>query len=194
MKKFLIFIMIMLIIGMAVFGIYRWKLSVTPDDSAQREEIEYLNEAIDLAFLLYGEGIDFPEGLEYEHIESLENANWQKENDYVYLIINDLNGTVNIEEEKFLELVKYANQNTNFNFYYIGTDHLNMINENIQDADLDDNDMSFGYIMYEGARTGHAGVWTKHDHQYLEVNPDLLSDNVYSAVLMGIRSNEKQYD
>lgn len=191
MKKIIIGIFAILCVGICVFGIYSWKLSTTPDDgSAQREAVEYLNHEVDLSLLLYGEDINFPETLEYEKIDSLESANWQIDSDYVYLIINDLNGTLTFDKESYLELVEYADKNTNFNFYYIGTDDLEMIQNNTIDCNLNSEDMSFGYIVYEGYRLMEYGVWSKNDHQYLEMNPELLSDNIYSAVLMNVKSNE----
>ncbi len=191
MKKFAIILGMVLCIAIGLFAIYRWQLSVTPDDgSALRENIEYLNEEVDLALIVYGEEIDFPEVLEYETIDSLEKINWQKENQYVYLIINDLNGTVNFEKENYLELVEYANMNTNFNFYYIGTNALSVINENTQDANINSTDMSFGYVIYEGTRLQHLGVWSQNDHQYLGINPNLLGENIMDAVLTNIQSNE----
>ena len=50
--------------------------------------------------------------------------------------------------------------------------------------------MSFGYVMNGGDRIVHLGVWSQNDHQYLDVNPELLSENVYAAVLMNVKSNE----
>lgn len=191
MKKLILFIIMFLMIGLSVFGLIHWKVSTTPDDgSALREDIKYLNEMIDLSLLIYGEDILFPQELEYEKIDSLDSENWQRDNDYVYLIISDLNGTTDFEKEEYLELVAYANKNTNFNFYYIGTDDLDMIKENTLNSNLNDQDMSFGYIIYEGARITHFGVWTQIDQQYIELNPKLLGENIYSAILMIIKTNE----
>lgn len=191
LKKIGMAILLILVIGVVGVGTYRFILSMIPDDgSALREDMEYLNDKVDLSILLYGEDVEFPKELEYEKIESLEDKKWQRDNDYVYLIINDLNGTTNFEKEEFVKLVEYADQNTNFNFYYIGTDKLEMIDTNIQDSNLDDSDMSFGYIINEGVRLIHLGVWSKNDHQYLKMSPELLSESIYSAVLMNIKSNE----
>lgn len=191
LKKIGMAILLILVIGVVGVGTYRFILSRIPDDgSALREDMEYLNDKVDLSILLYGEDVEFPKELEYEKIESLEDKKWQRDNDYVYLIINDLNGTTNFEKEEFVKLVEYADQNTNFNFYYIGTDKLEMIDTNIQDSNLDDSDMSFGYIINEGVRLIHLGVWSKNDHQYLKMSPELLSESIYSAVLMNIKSNE----
>lgn len=191
MKKIGIIILIVISLLLGVFFVYRWKASVTPDDgTAEKEMVEYFNDKVDFVLLLYGEGIDFPAGLKYEEIDSLSNENWQKDNDYVYLIINDLNGDTVLEKEKYLELLDYANKNTNFNFYYIGTDDLQMIKENTMDSNISDEDMSFGYIVYEGNRLMHLGLWTKNDHQYLKANPTLLSENICSGVLLNVKSNE----
>lgn len=191
MKKIGIVILVLIVLALGAFGIYRWKLSITPDDgSAEKEMVEYLNDKVDFKLLLYGEDIDFPEGLECEKITSLKNSNWQKDNDYVYLIINDLKGSTTLEKEKYIELLDYANKNTNFNFYYIGTDDLSMIKENTTDSNIDNDDMSFGYIVYEGNRLMHLGLWTKSEHQYIEVNPKLLSESICSGVLSNVQSNE----
>lgn len=190
-KKMVCIITIMLIAAIGGLAIYRWKLSTTPDDgSAERKNIEYLNNEVDLELLLYGEDIDFPKELEYSKIDSLKSENWQKDNDYVYLIINDLNGSIDFDKETYMQLIEYANKNTNFNFYYIGTDDLDMIRENTEDANMADEDMSFGYVVNEGHRIIHLGLWTKNDNQYLEMSPELLSECVYSGVLVNVKSNE----
>lgn len=191
MKKVGIVLVLLLILGVGVFGIYRWISSTTPDDGkAQQKEINYLMNEVDLSILLYGEGLEFPKGLEYTIIDSLESKNWQLENDYIYLIINDLESSTNFTKEDLTELVAYANNNTNFNFYYIGTDKLPMIDEMVEDSNIGESDMSFGYVMNGGDRIVHLGVWSQNDHQYLDVNPELLSENVYAAVLMNVKSNE----
>lgn len=190
-KKVGLGILILLIVGMGVIGMHCWKLSTTPDDgSAEREAIEYLNNEVDLSLVLYGEDIDFPQELEYSQINSLESENWQRDNDYVYLIINDLNNSVTLDKETYLQLIKYADENTNFNFYYIGTDDLDMISANTKDSNLADEDMSFGYVINEGNRVIHLGLWTNNDNQYLEMSPELLSECVYSGVLANVKSNE----
>jgi len=192
MKKIGIAIVIILLLIIGSFLIYRFILSITPDDgSALQAKIDYFNNQVDIALLIYGEDIKFPEGLEYEKIDSLDPANWQRDNDYVYLIISDLNGSTTFEKEEYLELVEYADVNTNFNFYYIGTDSLDMISKNTKDCNLDDSDMSFGYIINEGNRLIHYGVWSKNDHQHLENNPTLLGSHIYEMVIMHVKSNER---
>lgn len=191
MKKIGIIAFSVIILLLGVFVVYRWKLSITPDDGSAKEHmITYLNDEVDFTLLLYGENVDFPDGLKYEKIDSLDNNNWQKDNDYVYLIINDLEGSTMLEKEKYIELLEYAKENTNFNFYYIGTDDLEMINENTIDANIDDEDMSFGFVVYEGNRLIHLGLWTQNDHKHLENNPNLLSENICSGVLLNVKSNE----
>lgn len=166
--------------------------ATTPDDgSAQKEMIEFLNNDVDLSILLYGENISFPEELEYETIESLDNENWQRENDYIYLIINDLSGTAVLDKEKYIELLEYAEKNTNFNFYYIGTDDLQMIRDNTKDSNIDlADDMSFGYVVYEGNRLNALGLWTRELNQYIEKNPNLLSEMICNRVRFYVESNE----
>lgn len=180
-----------IVIAACAFGIYRWKLSITPGDGSEaRQKIEYLNEGVDFKLLLYGDDIDFPKELKYEKISSLECANWQKDNDCVYLIINDLNNNIDFDKDSYLEIKKYADKNLNFNFYYLGTDDLEMIQNNTEDCNLNDTDMSFGYIVYEGNRLIHYGLWSENDNQYLDVNPDLLSENIYSRIVENLKSNE----
>jgi len=193
MKKLGIAIITFLVIIVVGLAIYRCILMNAPiDDSALQEDIDYINNKVDLALLIYGEDIKFPEKLEYEKIDSLDPANWQRDNDYVYLIISDLNGSTTFEEEDYLEMLDYANVNTNFNFYYIGTDSLDMISKNTKNANIDSTDMSFGYVVYEGHRIKHLGVWSERSHKYYEINPDLLGQNIYDAVFMHVKSNEKQ--
>lgn len=61
MKKIGIIVLIISSLLVGSFFVYRWKASVTPDDgTAEKEMVEYFNDKVDFALLLYGEEINFP--------------------------------------------------------------------------------------------------------------------------------------
>lgn len=191
MKKISIICGGIIIAFVLLFLGYRYWMSVTPDDgSVLQEQMQYLNEEIDLQVLLYGEDVVFPEEFTYKSLERLDEDNWKLDNDYVFLIVNDLDGSVGLAEEQITEIKEYADQNTNFNFYYIGLNKLELFKKVYDDCNIGKTDMSFGYVIYEGTRLQHYGLWRTTDHEYYEVNPKLLGQDICDTIEQNVRSNE----
>lgn len=191
MKKKVICIIVIIVCVLATGIGYKVWLSLTPgSEIPYAQEVTYLNDKVDFKLLLYGEEIVFPENLEYTTVDEISEKTVDNTADYIYFVVNDLNGSVDFSKEDFLFLKKYADENLNFNFYYIGTESLQMIQENIENCNLNDGDMSFGYIVYEGERMIHYGMWSTNDHQYLEMNETLLGENICCEIQKIIKTNE----
>jgi hypothetical protein len=151
-----------------------------------------LNQEIDLKVLWYGEEVAFPTDFRTIKIQNLDGSNWQKDNDYVFLFINDLKGNVDFSEEDARKLKEYADTNSNFYFYYIGSDKLDIFKSVYDDCNLDKkDDMSFGYVNYEGARIQHRGMWSSTDQKAAEDNPDVFYQSIIDTIEMLVKSNEQ---
>ena len=182
-------ITIVLGVGLVVTCYLCFKPFFEEDDD--NPDVKYLNESIDLSLLIYGDDIEMPEGLEYKKIDSIDDESIFLDNDYVYLIIIDITGDVSYTEGDFNRMIEYADKHTNFNFFYLGEDKLSMIEANYTDANIDEGDMDFGYVLDEGERLLVGGMWNKDEEQYLEKKGTLvIGENIVTIVSMEIKTNE----
>ena len=180
-----VLIYVCIYVGLKIyFGI---KVSFTDEPNYH---VEALNNKYDFELYTYGEDIVFPKGLIYHKMDSLNLDEISLDHDYVYLIINDLNGSVNLSEESFLDLMHLADKYTSFNFQYIGREALPMINKNVESANLTSDDLSFGYIIGSGDRVISHGFWDAAGNNLLADKPNLLGDTIVSAIDLAIKSNE----
>lgn len=114
--------------------------------------------------------------------------------DYVYLIINDLNGTADLSDKDVKEIMELTEKKKSFNFFYIGTDKLKMFQKYKEDINVDEEDMSIGEIIWEGDRLNYYGMWSDSDNKYIDKNPNLLYQSVIECVVECIKSNEGKND
>ena len=142
--------------GTALFILFAvWYLIINnllPGDNSYKDEIDFLNHKADLKVLLYGDDIVLPEGFEYRKINNLDEEAISCDSEFVYLIINDLGGKAEMSEEEFASVYRYFEEHPNFNFYYLGTDRLEMIDKIIPEYESQVLDTSFGYETCEGER------------------------------------------
>lgn len=191
MKKFVYAILLILAICIIGFIGYRIWLSYMPGSEEEKlSDINYLNNSVDFKMYLFGDDIDFYKELKYEKIDKLDFSAISGKHDYVYLIINDLSAANNLTYKQLDQILKYADKNTNFNVYYIGKSLINEIKENFSDCNLDDSDLSFGYVLYEGERIQHYGVWKTDYTKYLKENKYILGENICDTIKQLIKSNE----
>lgn len=190
MKRFFrIFLITLLVLICVVTGIYIYQQSDIVDTDSKKTDMEYIS-SVDLKLLIYGENIKFKDKLEFERITEISEDVYSYDNDYVFLIINDLNGSYGIDKEKMKELIQYAKVNTNFSFFYIGKNSLKIFEECMEDKYFSDDDMFFGYEMWEGARIVSSGIWKDADMQYLEIDEYNLGTSICDELASVIKSNE----
>ena len=121
MKKIIGGIVAVLAVAIIGLSIYRTVLSYLPEnENDYSEEVSYLNDEVDFKMYLYGEDINFPKELHYKKIADVDMEKINLDADYVYLIINDLNGTTDLKENDIKEIMALTEQKKNFNFFYIG--------------------------------------------------------------------------
>lgn len=195
MKKIIGGIVAVLAVAIIGLSIYRTVLSYLPEnENDYSEEVSYLNDEVDFKMYLYGEDINFPKELHYEKIADVDMEKINLDADYVYLIINDLNGTTDLKENDIKEIMALTEQKKNFNFFYIGKEKLKLFQKYKDDIDFQDTDWSLGEIIWEGDRLNYFGVWTEDDNQYLEKNPNSLYQSILESIKQCIESNEGKND
>lgn len=192
-SKNILIILLFLILALAVFIGIKYKNATTPgnpEEDAYSANIEYLNENV--AILTYGKSISFREKLKYETIHALDESSIQKNEDNVYLIINDLDGKAELQKSDVSFLKKYADKNLNFNFFYLGTDKLNYFTESgiFTDFGVQEDDMSFGYVVTEGTRMTYSGAWSGSDQEHFESNDELLGEVLADTIARVVNTNE----
>lgn len=152
--------------------------------------IEYLSKETVTDIVVYGDEIAFRETLEHDKIKSLKEVE-RFDADYVYLVINDLNGNTNLTKEDIIFLKQTADQNVNFNFIYVGTDKLELFFSGIfEDYSTSDDDFSFSYVMFEGSRLTFSGAWTEDDEKCYKTDGELLGAEIVDTIALIIATNE----
>lgn len=191
-KKRIILIIAVIACLILGFEAYMFYTRIKPIDDTEfiSETTNYLNKEVDFELLLYGDDIKLYEELEYKKISEINEPNYGLDNDYVYLVINDLSGKYSISEEKVVELVKYADKNPNFNFFYIGENSLDNISNSIENFCLNEGERSFGYVVCEGDRIQYGGLWGTVENENFLKNKDLLKESLIATIIRIIKTNE----
>lgn len=186
-----IFVFILCVCIIAFFGYCYWLSRASDDGIESKAQMDYLNNDVDLEVLLYGNEIELPEEFNYNKIEDLDEKKWKLENDYVFLIVNDLDSSIEFTKEQATKIKEYADKNTNFNFFYIGSEKLDLFYDIYKDCNIDKKtDLSFGYAMIEGTRLLYYGLWSIEDQKYMKGNPLLLGEEICDSLERIVRSNE----
>lgn len=161
MKKIIGGIVAVLAVAIIGLSIYRTVLSYLPEnENDYSEEVSYLNDEVDFKMYLYGEDINFPKELHYEKIADVDMEKINLDADYVYLIINDLNGTTDLKENDIKEIMALTEQKKNFNFFYIGKEKLKLFQKYKDDIDFQDTDWCnlLEYLTQRDIQTKNSGV------------------------------------
>ena len=157
------------------------------------DDIEYIyNSGIESDLIIYGDDMTLREDMPYRRINEIKETNICSDADYVFLIINDRSGTVDFDIEMLRFLKNYADANMRFNFAYIGSDKMNLYTsgEVFEEYSYSSEDMSYGYILYEGFRIQYGGLWSADDEKYYEDYPQGLFENLIYFMKNVIKSNE----
>ena len=160
-------------------------------DSKEKSDEEYLNEDVDFVCLVYGDDYNMGE-LRTERVTSLNTEFLLRDNDYVYLIMFDLSGTGNITSDDAYRLVKLADENTNFNFFYVGSEAMTSFQEaRGQMTTIVPGNLVMGYCYERVRRVGSVGIWTQEDMNDPTMNPSIaIPKRIIPIMAMFVRANE----
>lgn len=183
----------LIILVIAVFIGIKFKNATTPgnpDKDGYSANIDYLNENVSI--LVYGTDINFREKLQYETISKMDENSMNKDADNIYLLINDLDAKAELTQSDVTFLKSYADKNNNFNFFYIGTDKLKLFTESgiFTDFGVQEDEMSFGYVITEGTRMTYSGAWSGTDQEHYEKNEELLGEILADTIARITNSND----
>lgn len=195
MRKFIKILMGIVLLFLILVSIWYFYPDISAESIDEKDRydiaIEYLNNEVSSQLLLYGEDIEFREAVNYTKISAIDEESIKSDADYVYLIISDLGGKAELNAEMVTLLKEYADKNTSFNFFYIGTDKLKIFTSGIFEYyGMAEDEMSFGYVVDKGERLTYGGAWSENDHQYLDMNRELLQENILNIIAQIIKSNE----
>ena len=156
------------------------------------EDIGYIyNDDYTVDLIIYGDEVEFVEEMKYRRITEITESSITSSADYVFLIICDRSGKAPFDVDTLRFLKEYSEKNLRFNFEYVGEAkmHLYTNGEVFDEWSSSGNDMSFGYIVYEGIRIQHGGLWSKDCEKYLNT-PESFMESVLYYMKNIIRSNE----
>ena len=193
MKKIVLIVVSIIVLLILVEAAYlAWNALTPPDDEPPcQDEIAYLNNDVDLEVMLYGDDIVFPPDFRYTKVDSIGEDVISVDSDFFYLIINDFDGKLSISKDQLVFLTEYAQKHPNFNFYYLGTDKLDIIHEIFPDCIFNEQDMSFGYATVEGDKLYILGIWSKNDEENkTDDYPYQLGENIIFCMHQDVKSNE----
>lgn len=163
-------------------------------DADAKTDADWIN-SYDVKILVYGEDFPHNKAIEYSMISDLTEKSYAYDNNYVFLLINDLNGEYSIDEDKAAELVNYADKNPNFNFYYVGENSLKIFYDMFPNGTaLEDEDRTWGYSFYDGFRIPSKGIYTTNEIAYKDMNEYLFAECIFGEFASIIRSNEVYND
>lgn len=185
-----------LVVGFLLWNLGEWlwirHQSLTPPDPETdyySQCIDYLNDSVSFRLMMYGEEIAFRDSLSYETISDLTEETLTREEDYVYLIFNNLNGTQTVTDKDIAYLNDFADRNTNFNYIYLGNIGTLMPEEDVFYTSME-GDLSYGYLMAGGERLSVGGIWDDSAMWAWEMNPEWLPERMIQTMRKTIESNE----
>ncbi|MEE1008994.1 MAG: hypothetical protein UH963_07630 [Agathobacter sp.] len=178
-------------IAILLFELHKYGYICNSDDDSDEPDsrYEYLS-GVDLKVYTYGDDFNLGE-LEYEKLDNLKITKSMLNHDYVYLFINDETGKYDISKKAAKKLIEVADDNINFSFFYIGKNKLEMFAELIPDVNLNDDDKSIGYTVYEGSRLVYFGLWTEYDEGFPDEDGLAKLDSILDTLIENIKSNEE---
>lgn len=187
---------VVLVVGFLMWNLGEWlwirHQGLTPPDPETdyySECIDYLNESVSFRLMVYGEEIAFRDSLTYETISDLKEETLTREEDYVYLIFNNLNNTHTVTNEDIDDLNRFADRNANFSYIYLGEKGTLTPDGDVLYTSMD-GDLSYGYLMEEGERFSVGGIWTTEDAKVCKQNPEWLSERMIWIIRKAVESNE----
>ncbi len=172
-------ILFILICGIMIF------IKISREKPVSKEsDIQVLNHNDEFNLYIYGDSVSFDSSLKYHSLEKMDLESIDLNYDYVYLILCDLDGKLDLSKDDIIELSKFMEENTNFNYLYVGTSALKVFEQEIQDVSFNAEDAYFGYVWMKGAPSRVYGYITQED---IKLRNDTIDDELISQICRFIR-------
>lgn len=184
-----IIVFIVLLLGIKIYFDYKTYQEVSKDD--KNSDLELLMNKIPTEVLVYGKDISFEKGMKYKRIDTIDEHVFDTKQEYIYLIINDMDGTSGVTYEELQLLKTLLDKNQKANLIYLGTKQLQsfMSIGYYNQIPIDDAE-GFAYVVYEGCRIDDWGIWTTEDNNILKIRKEYLSDVLINYMAQYVRWNE----
>lgn len=189
----IIFVLGIILLITAFFGI-KMLISKEPEggNDTYDDNIEILNEIHPVKILVYGEELYFRDTLKYEKITSISAEVLElDENAYerVVLVINDLNGTVELTEADY-ETIGTVLKKGGLDFYYYGTSKFDKIREHeLCNSEPAEDAVSMTSALYYKRMANFNGLWTEHDNEIGKRNKENQGMILVANIVRCIKSN-----
>lgn len=174
------------------FGALFSSKSTDKQNDTYAEAIDVINNKLPTDVLVYGEDMDFRDGVKYSKISKLDDRSLSGSKKYTVLIINDMSGKVTLSDQE-LDLLKEKTKDVNFYFYYCGKNLIDkLVSAGIFDENtFQDGDLCCGYVTSEGEKIRYGGIYTENLKQIDDKNHNKegLSELLLTNLLRCYKSN-----
>ena len=154
--------------------------------------IEVLNDTMPTAIFVYGEDIEIREGLQVNKISHITLDSLETENEYVVLILSDLNSNLDITEDEYL-VIKEKLKDNKFSLYYLGNSKIQDLKNMgiIETEGSVSGDLCVASVVYYGQRTAWSGLYTENDKVIAEKNniTGRPAEFIFTHLVMCYQSN-----
>ena len=129
MNKKILIIVLCAIIGMFIYAGLSQNNSIIEEEN---EDVKLLTESYKTEFIVYGSQLNFDNGCYVRYIDEITKEALTPDSTYVYkvLVINNLDETVNFEED-MVNIIKEEMNNNQLSVYYTGVDAAPFIDSGI---------------------------------------------------------------
>ena len=118
------------------------------------KELKIVTQSYPTQFVVYGEVMDFDPLVSVKYIKEINQETLTKGEEYVYglIIVNDLNGEVDLSDDEWRVISDLVQSNKYYNLFYLGNEDIEQLLRVGVISDLDmwnESDLSIG-VTHEG--------------------------------------------
>ncbi len=188
-KNWIIIVALVVVIAGIVTLVMRSRQSYHPDD--YDEAILILNETDPVDIYIYEEKIPFREELKITYVSNLDSFFKENHNSKTILLISDMNSSVTMTEQTISSIINKINNNSNFDFYYLGSQYMDtLIEKNIFYGRVFENEFCLCNVSVRGVRSNFTGIWTASDIAQTNDNKETMA---YLLVRQFVRVLKENY-
>ena len=107
----------------------------------------------DLEVKVYGDIVDFPEDVTWTEVDQIDDHIYDSDREYVYFVLNNLSGKLNISDEDLLKIYE-----------------------------LTDFNPGYSYVTTNGGRRRMYGTWSEKNQKAAEESRDSLGDTLVAVM------------
>lgn len=132
-----------------------------------------------VTLLIYGDSIDFKDGVQYDNISEIDKTNFRGDE---FLVINDRNSNVLLSDDDYVELKELIA--TGVTLMYFGDSKLDEFKDNGFYSSYND---CLGFYINAIDYTVIFGLWSIKDEEIYKTNKKLLGQTVVETVVYELK-------